>query len=357
MNDVLRVFHVPSHLAYAQALQARSFGPVPSPTGQPLTVGQLVAQPDWRFLDVLHLHSVELASREDVEALLRLLNKRGAPLVVTVHDLEPNIESDREAHSAKLVAALEHAGAVLTLTEPAAVQVRRWRPRGVHVTPHGAGLPVALVQAQPRETRTVFAVYGALRPNRDVLAVVRAWRLLDPVSRPPLRVLLRSVGPADRDRDRHTLEALRSVASYEPDLDVQVRNEFLRATELRQWLEPARVLVLPYRWVTHSGQLEVGCDLGIPVVAPDVRTLRAQLDVNGASWQPAVWYPVGELASPVRLATRLEAAVRLPTAPEAKRQSFLRGRLAERHHALELHRRIYTSLARGGTTRLQHHGS
>lgn len=181
--------------------------------------------------------------------------------------------------------------------------------------------------------------------------------MLDPASRPPLRVLLRSVGPADRDRDRHTLKALRSTVSSEPDLDVQVRNEFLCATEHRRWLQPAGVLVLPYRWVTHSGQLEAACDLGIPVVAPDVRTLRAQLDVNGASWQPAVWYPVDELASPGRLATRLEAAARLPTVPEAKRQSFLRGRLAERHHALELHRRLYTSLAQGGTTRLRHHGT
>ncbi len=167
---MLRVFHVPSHLAYVQALEARSFGPVPSPTGQPLTVGQLVAQPDWGFLDVLHLHSVEFASRGNVEALLRLLDERSVPLVVTVHDLEPNIESDREAHSAKLVAALERAGAVLTLTEPAAAQVRRWRPGGVLVTPHGAGLPVGLVRTPSCERRPAFAVYGALRPNRDVLS-------------------------------------------------------------------------------------------------------------------------------------------------------------------------------------------
>lgn len=353
---MLRIFHVPSHLAYAQALKGDSFSPVPSPTGQPLTVGQLVEQPDWGFFDLLHLHSVEFASPEDIQSLLRLLEERAVPLVVTVHDLVPNIESDGEAHSAKLAAVLERVGAVLTLTEPAAVEVGRWCPRGVHVTPHGAGLPPAILQTPPRE-RTAFAVYGALRPNRDVLAVLSAWQLLDSASRLPLRVLLRSVGPADRDRDRHTLDVLRSAVASEPDLDVQVRSEFLCATELRQWLEQAAALVLPYRRVTHSGQLELACDLGIPVLAPDVGTLRAQLDVNGVPSHPSVWYPVEELASPGQLAMRLDSVARLPSVSEAMRQSFLRNRLEERDHALELHRRIYASVARGATTRLHPHGT
>lgn len=342
---MLKVFHVPSHLAYAAALTGEHFRPVPSPTGAPLTVAQVVGLASWRFFDVLHLHTVELTTVDDLERLCRLARERDVRLVCTVHDLVPNIEADQLSHRKKLALIAQHADAMLTLTDVAAAELAngcRLGRAAVQVAPHGAALPLGLAAAATGTTgsRTV-ALYGALRPNRDVLAAVRAWRRLPATRRSRMRVLLRSVGPDDERRNAETLLALRSLAETEPALEVVVRPDFVPADELVRWLAPARALVLPYRQVTHSGQLELACDLGLPVLAPDVGTLRGQLEHNRAWAHPVVWYPTRDLAVPDRFAERLEELTRLPRLKEATRQAFLQRRRDERTDLLRLHQRIY----------------
>lgn len=342
---MLRVFHVPSHLAYATALVDRGFGPVSSPTGVPLTVREVVALPSWEFFDVLHLHSIERATSQDIEQLCRIARIQNVRVVLTVHDLAPNIEPDLGRYQERLRLAAQRADAVLTLSSVAVTELvnRLGLDRcRVHLAPHGAALPIDVAVAAPRETRSrALAVFGALRPNRDALAVVRAWRLLPAGARPALRVLLRSVGPEDEHRYGETLQALRSAAAADDALNVTVTPAFVSSEELIRWLGPARALVLPYHRVTHSGQLELACDLGLPVLAPDVPTLRAQLEHNGAWRHPLAWYRAGELAMPRRLADRLAEVLRLPPVQESRRQAFLQRRRAERAGLLRLHLRVY----------------
>lgn len=228
---MLRVFHVPSHLAYAEALTGERFGPVASPTGSPLMVAQLVALASWEFFDVLHLHTVELATVGDLEKLCRLARQRGVGVVLTVHDLDPNIEVCQRAHREKLSVVARRADAVVTLTGAAADEFASrigLARAAVQVAPHGAALPLDLAAAAPKPAGfRALAVYGALRPNRDVLAVVRAWQCLPATQRPGLRVLLRSVGSTDEHRDGETLAILRRVAAEDPGLDLQIRPEFV----------------------------------------------------------------------------------------------------------------------------------
>ncbi|MGH8906611.1 MAG: glycosyltransferase [Egibacteraceae bacterium] len=121
---VHRVLHVPAHLVYAGELVSDGFRPAESPTGAPLTVAALTALSSWDAFDVVHLHTVELARASDLVQLARLAVERATPLVFTVHDLAPNIESDGRAFAGKTALLLEPASAVMTLTSTAAVALQ-----------------------------------------------------------------------------------------------------------------------------------------------------------------------------------------------------------------------------------------
>jgi len=325
----------------------QGFAPVPSPTGKSLTAAQLVDRVSWDFFDVLHVHTVELASAADLERLCEMARRRGIRLVLTVHDLHPNIETDEHAYWEKLRSVARQADAVLTLTAAAAAVLasRAGLDRGrVRVAPHGAPLPLDLITAATSGSRGSggLAVYGALRPNRNMVGVVRAWQLLPAATRPGLRMLLRSVGSADEERSADQLAVLLSAADGERGFDLDVRADFLPAGDLLRWLAPAGALVLPYWPITHSGQLELACDLGLPVLAPEVRTLRAQLCHSRALAHPVTWYPATELEEPTRFSRRLVEVLHAPPVPSESRAAFFRHRTAERTLLLRLYRSVYS---------------
>lgn len=346
---MLRVFHVPSHLAYATALIDIAFEPVPPPGGESLTVGRLLALPSWGFFDVLHLHTVEFATAVELDRLFSKANAADVRVILTVHDLQPNIEGDRREYWRKLALAVHRATAVVTLTSAAASELRRnvhVESQRISVISHGPGLPLDVAAAAAR-TRPdgALAVYGALRPNRDVLATVRAWSLLRREARRPLRVVLRTVGSSDETRYARTLSTLRTATAEQPDLDVQVRCDFVPAKELTDWLAPASALILPYRSVTHSGQLELARDLGMPVLAPDLHTLHAQLGHSGARL-PVCWYEPPELEDSQRFAKRLEELACLRPLAESDRQELLGRRHVERARILKRYGALYGGLDR-----------
>ncbi len=110
--------------------------------------------------------------------------------------------------------------------------------------------------------------------------------------------------------------------------------------ELASWCQRSAVLVLPYRWITHSGQLELVRDLGLRALAPDVPTLHAQL-ADGPSCQ-AVWFPPETLDEPQRFAGYLRHALSLP-APARKRLALRACRTAEHRRILDAHYNLYFS--------------
>ncbi|WP_432943317.1 hypothetical protein ACQPXM_40635 [Kribbella sp. CA-253562] len=303
----MRIFHVPSHLAYVAKLVAPEFAPAPSPTGRPIPVSGLLAQDPWDYFDVLHLHTVELASADDLTALVDRLGRAGKRLVFTVHDLVPNIESDLPAFEDKTRLLVKSADHVTTLTSTAAAAVLDQYGRRPDVLPHGYAVPPAVAR---RTTGAGLLAFGALRPNRCLVALVRAWALLP--DRPRLSVVLRSVGAADRERSAAELAELDRAAEEYPELSVEVVDRVLSDEELVERCQDASTLVLPYRSITHSGQLELARDLGLGAVLPDVPTLRDQL--AGAE-HPCVWFPAEALEDPAAFAAYLERASRLPAAP------------------------------------------
>jgi hypothetical protein len=324
---VQRVFHIPSHLSYVSKLASDSFTPVPSPSGKPLRVMDLIALPAWDFFDVLHLHTVELATAADLASLSSRLWEAGKGLFVTLHDLVPSIETDHTVFAVKTRLATQAASSVVTLTHAAGEQV--WTRFGVKpaVIPHGYAVGPNLV-SQRGGGASGLLVFGALRPNRNLLAVVRAWRLL-PAARPPLRVLLRSFGASDQERYADELAELEGVVRAEPDLTVETTTGMLPPGELVERCQHATALVMPYHRITHSGQLELARDLGISAVVPDIPTVRAQLGETEGDEHPCVWFPTIALSSPSEFAGYLENVSELSNKQVAKPNYFAQYRTKE----------------------------
>lgn len=328
---MLRVFHLPSHLSYASKLTHRQFVTAPSPSGASLRVADLVALPSWDFFDVLHLHSVELTSSVELALLAGRLKSERKGFVFTVHDLVPNIETDVAAFDEKTRVVLETASRVITLTRAAAGLITSRFDATPSVIPHGFALhPTTLCPDRLPE----YLVLGALRTNRDLLGLVRAWRTL-PGSRPQLRVLLRSLKAADRLRYAYELIELNQASASEPDLIVETSPHVLSPAELTERCRHARVLVLPYRSITHSGQLELARDLGIAVVVPNVPTVRAQLSETNGETHPCAWFPVAALGNPDEFAEHLVDVSRLTLPNKRLRDDFAQFRTGEHESLLD----------------------
>jgi glycosyltransferase involved in cell wall biosynthesis len=337
----IRVLHVPSHLPYVRKLDSEAFTGVTHPAGRPVRITELLVTPDWDFFDVVHLHTVELCSRDELRALTNRLARLKKALVVTVHDLVPNIETDRAEYARKLDYIVERADGVLTLTR----SVARTLPVAARTAPHGAAISTDLIPDTSLAGDGGLAVYGAPRTYRDWSAVLRAWRRL-PAPRPGLRFLLRSVDEADRTRYSAQIADLGTAAAAHPKVSLDITEHLVTETDLIAWLTGATALILPYHAITHSGQLELAQDLGIPVLAPDLPTLHEQVD-RVSPTHPVVWFGQDELNTET-FTDRLEQATKLPPAAPAIQALRRAHRLGEHDDILTAHRLIYRQALQHG---------
>lgn len=283
-----RVLHIPSHMTYVKALSG-SYAPA-AETGPSLRVSDLLAMADWDF-DVLHLHSFELVTLDELIRLRQRTEEEGIAMVVTIHDLLPNIEASIDGFRNKVAYVATAADHVFTLTSMAASEITTLAPRAKtpEVTPHGPAISIEAVPAVPAAGDGGLAVFGAFRPYRELGTLVKAWQRLGK-SRPRLRVLLRSVTAADYERDGDLLELLKTIARADGRLSLTVAHTMLADDHLVDWLTNASALVLPYSHITHSGQLELARDIGLPVIAPDISTVRDQLASGPRPDLPVVWF-------------------------------------------------------------------
>ncbi len=138
--------------------------------------------------------------------------------------------------------------------------------------PHGPLVPPARAATLRRPAAAdgpfrVLLLAKSLRANLDwrtPLEVAARWGPSDPALE--LRVHLHPDAPRAE-------EVARLASKSSTRLTVAPR---LSTPDLWQAILDADALLLPYRWGTHSGLLELATDLGTPVVASDVGFLGEQ---------------------------------------------------------------------------------
>lgn len=330
-----RILSVPSTHPYVEAVR---------PPGAEAVAGDRIAgwEPDPALtttglarlgdaIDVIHLHfGYEHLSVAELGRWLDAVRVRKLPLIVTVHDLRnPHLHSN-EHHEEQLRLLLAAAAEVITLTPGAAAEIRRRFGRPARVIAH----PSLLDTADPRPATVpglVVLHLKGLRANVGPLGpLVRAALAGAAEAGGWLRVDLHpEVAAADSVAEIHALAG-------RGRLELRVHDRFSDEA-LIDYLSRAQVSVLPYRFGTHSGWLELCRDLGTSVVVPDCGYYAEQ-------WPAAISYRHNETAGldEESLAAAVAAALRRGESVPADAQA----RAIERTRIRAEHARVYAEAGR-----------
>ena len=230
--------------------------------------------------DVFHVQfGFDAWSPEDLRRIVDAVHARGKAFVYTAHDLRNPHHATRELHDAQLSVLMEHADAVLTLTEGAAREIAsRWGVTPTvlphpHVVDFATMERFAALRPARRANRTEPFRVGlhlkSLRASMDPLAILPT--LVEAVRTLPDAVLQVN-GHCDvlnPDGLRHDAELATFLREAESrgELELHV-HDFFSDAELWDYFASLDASVLPYRFGTHSGWLEACRDLGTAVVAP-----------------------------------------------------------------------------------------
>lgn len=302
----LRVATVPDHHPYLDAVLPQDVDRVhfPFSVDDPwaptplLDADTLISRAN--DIDVVHLHfGYESLSAEAMSTWTATVRRAGIGLVVTVHDLRNPHDLDRRPHDRHLDALLAAADQVGTLTPGAAAELEARYGRKVRVLPHPT-LTSTRPALRKTQGRPVVGIHlKSLRtnihePDRLVLAAANGAR----AARATLRV--------DLHPDVATSPELSAVRAAAADgrIDLRVHQRF-DDVDLAAYLSDLDVSVLPYRFGSHSGWLELCRDLGTRVVVPDCGYYADQ-------WSSATVYGNNESTglNALSLAAAVERAVR-----------------------------------------------
>lgn len=291
----LRVVHVPGRTPYARKLADRNMRIVNEATvdgvavPRDTTLAWLLDHRPWDWLDVVHLHHVDFEPLPRLRAVLAECRRARKHVVFTAHDMHP-IFGNRVAHH-RMLRTLADADVPFVCLTPAAEAEARWRfgARAVAV-PHGyVAEPCTPPRPGPRRSGpTRFLVYGTLRSNRDVELLLACWRFGRDLEQSTLHLLLRAPSRAGLTEDDRAWRAIREH-SADARLCVDVL-PFPSDREVNEAVAAADCMVLPYRWASHSGQLEHAFDLGVLPVAARTGFLPNQVELHHGLVDAPVWF-------------------------------------------------------------------
>lgn len=329
----MRVLTFPSEHPYLDAVRPATTVRAPPLRGSPWAPDPLF-DPDALAtvrdeVDLVHVHfGFDHLTAADLGAWANRVHHLGLPLVVTVHDLRNPHHLAPQRHDALLGVLLAAADRVITLTDGAAAAITaRYRVRPL-VLPHPTTQPEPGAPV-PTETGLVVVALKSLRANVvEPAAVVAA--VLDGARRTGGRVRV-DVHPEVRDVPE-LAEVHRLATGGELELCVHDRYD---DDQLIALLDRAHVSVLPYRFGTHSGWLELCRDRGTRVVVPSCGYFAEQWsDVLGYDHDEHRGLDAGTLS------TAVAAALTRPPPEPADRGA----RLQQRDEVRLAHARLYADL-------------
>lgn len=294
--------------------------------------------------DLMHLHfGLESSSTAALADLLAALSEARKPVVFTVHDLVNPQLSDQRHHDEQLDLLIPAADHLTTLTAGAGREIeRRWGRAATLIRhPHVAPLEGAPAAGVSAPVATVVVHLRDLRPNIDGAGIVRALAdAADPVAQArrarPVRIV---VDVNERVRDDEQLRQIADIVAAAPLLSLRRHPRYDDAA-LAASLAAADVAVLPYRFGTHSGWVELCWDLGVPVVTAPVGHMAEQHPDDAVVYDPdAIDGLATALARALGAATASGSAERHEVVVRRRRERTLEGLIIAGQHE-----RIYREL-------------
>ncbi|MEU9001622.1 hypothetical protein [Streptomyces sp. NPDC048551] len=355
LPHALRVVHLPARTPYARKLHGQDIRILNETTIRPgatvpaaVNAAWLLAHTPLNWLDALHLHHIDMEDLSTLERLLDACATSDVRVVFTAHDTRPMYGNTAE-FTDRLRLLLSANVQWVGLTENSLTELAGLlgtRPPAT-VIPHGYVAPpdTLLRRAREQGSGARFLMYGASRPSRDQLSPVINWSLgvTDPAS--TLRLLLRAFSPADFTPDSR-VPLLLDTARHDPRIRLSM-HPYPTDDDVIDAGLTSDVLLLPYLWGSHSGQLELAFDLNLlPVCSRTGHLPEQHRQHQGLVGEPE-WFDwstghpnlFGE-----RFLTAVEnATARLAAAPRRLDRTFLDYRTEEHKAILTAYAQIYGS--------------
>ena len=363
-NCVVRVLHLPARTSYARKIDSRDILMVNGKTTASGLDVPIDASFDWvdaqkslDFFDVLHIHSVEFAPAALVERVLEKCARQHRRVIFTIHDVIPMFHDPENTYPEKLKLVCTAAHSIVTLTHCAARALRErspWlqREKRLTVVPHGY-VVVPEHEAWGRggssNGRVEYAMYGAFRPNRDCYVSVVNWYYGLQAENARLNILCRAFNEVDLKDEKLDLRHLLDFAHQRSDRIRLEVHAFPSDEQVIQFLAECDILLMPYRWGTHSSQIEIAFDLNLLPIISDVGYYEEQWQVNRPFVEEPVWIRwsgtnpyvrAARLVESLRKAHELAAAKQTSPPP---REEYRQHRMREHEEFLKTHLQIYTS--------------
>jgi hypothetical protein len=300
MQNPLRILHIPGRTPYARKLRGDSFSIINETTSDGVAVPRDASfewvrrQPSLDFFDVLHIQSVELAELPAIEEVLQRAASQRKGIVLTIHDVGPLFPDEGGPFSERINLACQFAKSVVTLTDCARQEISSrfgLSSATISIIPHGSVLPISHRLWTRKSAQNQFfslGMFGGVRPNRSFLtAAVNALYGLEPEA-VRVKILSRGLNPIELAYGAEALQ-LANLAASDSRLSFKL-SPFPDDDEVADFVSSLDVLVLPYLFGTHSGQLELAMDLGVRVIAPGFGCYRAQWQIHSAYVPEPFWF-------------------------------------------------------------------
>lgn len=315
-----------------------------------LTASWLLDRRPLDWLDVLHLHHIELDDINVLERLLAECADCGVKVVYTAHDITPMYcTADSFRERMKLLARSGVAWICLTAASAETLKDQMPAIPQVTVIPHGYVVNPDHVASSPlnisRHSAPRYLMYGALRASRDHLSTIANWSLsvTDPAA--CLTLFLRALSPADFQR--HDVPALLALIKSDKRIQTAMRAHLPDAEVATAGLR-ADALLLPYLYGSHSGQLELAFDLNLLPVCSAVGYLKDQYRLHDGLVTEPVWFDWSG-GHPFLFGEQFVAALetahaRLRSTPRrGPNAEFLEYRRQEHARFLDAHHAVYST--------------
>jgi glycosyltransferase involved in cell wall biosynthesis len=209
---------------------------------------------------------------------VRLCQRRGSKIVLTVHDLLPH--NTGQSHKQTFHDLYQMVDRVICHSDSVRERLAEEfgvPPEKVAVIAHGPffyDLPATAEQTlksfalDPRKLLVLWQ--GILSPYKGIDLLLDAWQRVEAVTE---EGHLRIVGTGSSELLEQTREQIRRQKLQR----VQLHPRFISAEELVALYRAADVVVYPYRAITTSGALATGLALGKTIVASDLPVFRELL--------------------------------------------------------------------------------
>jgi beta-1,4-mannosyltransferase len=251
----------------------------------------------WRGTRIIHVHWVHGFSRSSsglagrffrwwFGVFLKIVHVFGLKVVWTVHNILPHDAVFDDDAAARQVLAV-NADAVIALSPQGAQEVREvFGATRVTVISHGPlqvqsssvgreGARVVLGVGQ----RTCFTFFGHVRPYKGLETLITAARLLGP------SVAVRITGLGDC-KYVDNLSKLVAEAN-DAGADLQFKARWQSEAELADLLAASDICVFPFKFVDNSGSVLLALGAGLPVIIPDLSSLRHLDNAGVLRYDPA----------------------------------------------------------------------